>query len=108
MAFAIIIIVYLCILAPLVLGAQSPDPTPVCTVTPDGMFCTSSVAMTMTPTQTPVAPTVESTVTPFEPTATTQPTPTNTRRPTFTPTTVVISPLPLSTPQAYLPIVSRP
>lgn len=97
MAFAIIVIVYLSILAPLAAGAQSADPTPVCTVTPDGMFCTSSVAMTMTPTPTPVAPTAESTLTPIEPTATTQPTPTNTRRPTMTPT-VVISPLPTPTP----------
>lgn len=106
MVLAVIIIVYLCVLMPLIAGAQAADPTPACTVTPDGLLCTSSVAMTMTPTPTPVAPTAESTLTPFVPTATTQPTPTNTRRPTFTPTTVVISPL--STPKAYLPIVSKP
>lgn len=106
MVFAVIVLVFLCVLMPLIAGAQAADPTPVCTATPDGPLCTSSVAMTLTPTQTPVAPTVASTLDPFEPTATLSPTPTNTRRPTMTPTTIVISPL--ATPKVYMPIVSRP
>lgn len=108
MIVAIAVAMFLLFWAPLELGAQSADPTPVCTMTPDGLLCTSSVAMTMTPTSTPIAPTVASTLDPFVPTATTQPTPTNTTHPTFTPTSIVISPLPLATPKAHLPIVRVP
>lgn len=50
-------------------GAQTLEPTPVCTMTPEGEQCTSSVAMTGTPTATPVVPPPTSTVTPT-PTAT--------------------------------------
>jgi hypothetical protein len=37
-------------------GAQTMEPTPVCTMTPEGEQCTSSVAMTGTPTATPIVP----------------------------------------------------
>jgi len=54
---AIITMVFLCVLWPLTAGAQvAPTPTPVCTLTPDGEQCTSSVAMTGTPTATQVVP----------------------------------------------------
>lgn len=86
-------------------GGQSPDPTPVCTVTPDGEFCTSSVATTATPAETPVPPTVQSTLTPFEPTSTISPlpTPTNTRRPR---PTIVLTPVRVGS-NAHLPIIYR-
>lgn len=105
-AVASVLFVYLCILTPLVVGAQS-EPTPDC----DNLGCIlpDPVAITATPTLSPVAPTSEVTpageLTPFEPTSTLQPTPTNTRRPTFTPTPVVISPLPRQL--VWLPMVKK-
>lgn len=99
-------------------ASQSPTPTPdgmTCiTPTPDGpQWCMiPPVAVTVTPSTTPVPPTVPAVtpageLTPFEPTstatevATVQPV-----VPTPTPTAIVISPLPKQ--KAYLPIVRIP
>lgn len=93
------------------------------TPTPDGMLCITPtptgdqwcmippVAVTVTPSATPVPPTVPAVtpageLTPFEPTATPTVTPMPTNTPSPTASAIVISPLPK--PKAYLPIVRMP
>ncbi len=88
-------------------GAQTLEPTPVCTMTPSGELCTSSVATTGTPTATPVVPpTVPSTLTPFEPTSTPAVAPTATNTPTPRPT-ITVQPVPMCIVEVcvYMPIV---
>lgn len=85
-------------------GAQTLEPTPVCTLTPDGEQCTSSIATTGTPTATPVVPP------PFVPTATGTPTVVPTAMPTATATPVTLTPLPACVVEkcVWLPIGVKP